>query len=134
MTQQNQIYKCEVCGNVVEVLHASSGQLTCCGQAMILIKEKAKEEGREKHLPFAKKLSAQVCHGGDGLQVQIGETIHPMEPEHYIEWIEIITADGKRGKKFLKPGEKPEVEFHTRSHIKELRTYCNIHGLWKITL
>ena len=134
MAKLNQIYKCNVCGHIIEVLHEGAGTLTCCEQAMQLITEKAKDEGLEKHLPVIKKLSAKVCKGGDGIIVQIGSTLHPMEDKHYIEWIEIKTIDNKVGKKFLKPGNEPKVEFHTRMQIIEVRAYCNIHGLWKLTV
>jgi len=132
MTQKNQIYKCEICGNIVEVLHEGAGELVCCGQPMKLIKEKVKDDGLEKHLPVVELLPANVCKEGDGIKVKIGETPHPMEPEHYIEWIEIKTADDKIGKKFLKPGDKTEAEFNTRSKVVEVRAYCNVHGLWKL--
>lgn len=134
MTTKGQIYKCSVCGNVVEVLFAGGGELVCCGKPMELMEEKVKEEGTEKHLPVVEKLEAKVCKGGDGLIVRVGANPHPMEEKHYIEWIEVLTVDGKRGKKFLSPGDKPEAEFHNRTEIKEVRAYCNIHGLWKLTL
>ena len=134
MTKRNQIYKCSVCGNMVEVLHGGQGELTCCNQAMTLLGENTTEQGQEKHLPVAEKLSAQVCKEGDGLKVKVGEVAHPMDADHFIEWIEIITVDNKRGKKFLQPGDVPEAEFHTRAQIKEVRAYCNLHGLWKTAL
>ena len=56
MTQRSQIYKCEVCGNIVEVLHEGGGELVCCGQPMKLFEEKTEEEGlTEKHLPVIEK-------------------------------------------------------------------------------
>lgn len=134
MTKQYQVYRCSVCGNVIEVLWAGGGQLVCCGQPMILMEAKAKDEGQEKHLPVVIKLEAKVCRGGDGYIVKVGAIPHPMEEKHYIEWVEIITADGKRGKKYLQPGDKPEVEFHFRAKAVAFRAYCNIHGLWQLTL
>ena len=131
MTKDNQIYKCNVCGNIVEVLHTGVGQLVCCNQSMELLEEKIKNDGLEKHVPVIEELPANVCQGKDGVKIKIGEIEHPMEENHYIEWIEIIPVDGKRGKKFLKPGDKPEVEFYTRQKIIGIRAYCNIHGLWK---
>ena len=82
-------------------------------------------------MPIIEELPANVCRGKDGLKITVGEVAHPMDEDHYIEWIEIITSDGKRGKKFLKPGDKPEVEFYTRMEITGARAYCNLHGLWK---
>jgi len=98
---------------------------------MELQEEKTKEEGLEKHMPVIEELPANVCQGKDGVKIKVGETEHPMEESHYIEWIEIITEEGKSGKKFLKPGEKPEVEFYTRKEVIGARAYCNVHGLWK---
>lgn len=132
MTQKNQIYKCEICGNVVEVLHTGVGELVCCGQPMKLLNEKTKEEGQEKHLPVIEELPAKTCREKDGVNIKIGETEHLMVEDHYIEWIEIITEDGKRGKRFLEPGEKAEVEFYTRMKVVGARAYCNVHGLWKL--
>jgi len=131
MTELNQIYKCNVCGNVVEVLHTGAGQLVCCGKPMELLPETLEDEGQEKHLPVMEELPANVCKGKDGVLIKIGEVPHPMEESHYIEWIEIETADRKRGKKFLKPTDKPEAEFNARSQVVSARAYCNVHGLWK---
>lgn len=122
MTELKQIYKCNVCGNIVEVLHTGVGQLVCCGQHMELKEEKTEEEGQEKHLPVIEKTEK-------GVKVKVGSVEHPMEDEHYIEWIQII-ADGKSCRKFLKPGDKPEAKFETKEKV-EAREYCNVHGLWK---
>ncbi len=127
----NQVYKCEVCGNVVEVVHIGAGELVCCGQPMTLLAAKTKDEGLEKHVPVIEELPANLCQGKDGVLIKVGAVPHPMEEKHYIEWIEIITEDGKRGKKFLKPGDKPQAEFYTRKKVIGARIYCNIHGLWK---
>jgi superoxide reductase len=123
MTTQKQIYKCNVCGNIVEVLYAGAGQLVCCGQPMELLKEKTEDIGQEKHVPVIEKSGTRV-------RVKVGSVPHPMEEKHYIEWIEII-ADGRSYRKFLKPGSKPEAEFEIRVEKIEVREYCNIHGLWK---
>ena len=134
MTQKKQIYKCYICGNIIEVLHSGVGELVCCGKPMILMDSKEKEEGIEKHLPAIEELPANVCSGKDGFQIKIGEMEHPMEENHYIEWIEINTVDGKSGKNFLKPGDKPESVFQTRNEVKSTRAYCNIHGLWLLEI
>ncbi len=131
MTKLKEIYKCNICGNVTEVLHTGVGELVCCGQPMELLEEKMKEEGTEKHLPVIEELPANMCQGKDGFRIRIGEEDHPMEENHYIEWIEINASDGKSGKKFLKPNEKPEALFYTRKSIVSVRAYCNVHGLWK---
>ncbi len=131
MTKEKGIYKCKICENIIEVLHQGVGQLVCCGEEMEKLEEKEKEEGNEKHLPVIEELPPNVCQGKDGFVIKIGEEEHPMEENHYIEWIEINTSDGKSGKKFLKPGEKPESKFYTRMNVTFVRAYCNVHGLWK---
>jgi len=123
MTAQKQIYRCNVCGNIVEVLHVGEGELVCCGQPMELLQAKTADVGKEKHVP--------VIEAGDaGVKVKVGDVPHPMEEKHYIEWIEVIT-DGDGCRQFLKPGDKPEAEFDVRSKKVAAREYCNIHGLWK---
>ncbi len=131
MTEKKQIYKCVVCENITEVLHEGVGELVCCGKPMRLVETKQKEEGVEKHLPVMEELPGNVCQGKDGVRVRVGEEEHPSSEDHYIEWIEINTKDGKSGKKFLNPGEKPETVFYTRINVKSVRIYCNIHGLWE---
>ncbi len=130
MTEKNKIYKCSLCGNVVEVLHTGIGELVCCGESMVLLKEKTQNEGQEKHLPVMEKLPEDVCRGGDGYRIKVGEISHPMEDEHFIEWIEVRTDDEKIGKKYLKPSDSTEVEFYTKKKINQVRVYCNVHGLW----
>ena len=122
MTELRQIYKCNICGNIVEVLHAGVGELVCCGQPMELLTEKTTDVGLEKHVPVIEKTTK-------GIKVKVGSIPHPMEQKHHIEWIEII-ADGRVYRKFLKPGDMPEADFETTDKI-EAREYCNIHGLWK---
>jgi len=131
MTKLLQIYKCSVCGNIVEVVHASTGELVCCGKPMVLQEENTTDAAVEKHVPVVEVLPPNVCQGVDGVKVKIGEEEHPMTEEHYIEWIEIQVEDGRTGKKYLKPGDKPEVIFQTRKKVIEVRAYCNLHGLWK---
>lgn len=123
MAELKQIYKCNVCGNIVEVLHAGVGELVCCEQPMELLKEKTEDVGLEKHVPVVEKTET-------GIKVKIGSVPHPMEEKHYIEWVEII-ADGTTCRKFLKPGDKPEAEFEIKAEKIEAREYCNVHGLWK---
>ena len=123
MTKRLEIYKCEVCGNIVEVLHEGKGELVCCGQPMKIFKENTVDAAKEKHVPVIEKTS-------DGFKVKIGSVAHPMEEKHYIEWIEII-ADGKAYRKFLKPGDVPKAVFCIQAQEITAREYCNIHGLWK---
>jgi superoxide reductase len=121
----NEVYKCLVCGNIVEAVHAGGGTLVCCGQEMILQEENTTDGAVEKHVPVVER-------EGSTVKVKIGEAPHPMEDSHYIEWIEII-ADGISYKKFLKPGDAPEAEFVVPETAGEIvvREYCNLHGLWK---
>jgi superoxide reductase len=123
MTDSMQVYKCNLCGNIVEVLHPGPGQLICCGQPMILMKEKKEDAGQEKHLPVA----ADDAHG---MKVSVGSIPHPMEGEHYIEWIEVIEECGKIHRAFLNPGDAPEGLFDVCCDVKEVRSYCNVHGHW----
>ena len=123
MTEKLQVYKCRICGNIVNVLHSGVGQLVCCGQPMELLAEHTEEQGKEKHVPVVEKTQK-------GVKVKIGSVPHPMEEKHYIEWIEVITEAGTHIA-FLKPGEKPEAEFECAEKILKVREYCNIHGLWK---
>lgn len=123
MTEQNQVYKCNVCGNIVQVLHAGKGELVCCGQPMELLKEKTEDQGMEKHVPVIEKTDA-------GIKVKVGSVPHPMEEKHFIEWIEVI-ADGKSYRQFLKPGDAPEAEFEIKANNITAREHCNVHGLWK---
>lgn len=122
MTERLQIYKCEICGNIVEVLHSGRGQLVCCGQPMRLIMEKTEDVGKEKHVPVVEKTDR-------GIKVKVGSIPHPMEEKHYIEWIEVKTDTGVF-RKFLKPLDKPETEFDIKVEKFQVREYCNIHGLW----
>jgi len=124
MIQKGQVYKCNVCGNIVEVLYAGGGQLVCCGQPMQLLEEKTQDEGKEKHVPVIEEKP-------QGIKVKVGSIPHPMEEAHYIQWIEVITQAGSF-RKFLNPGQMPEAEFPvSKEEILAVREYCNIHGLWR---
>jgi len=123
MAERLEVYKCEVCGNIVEVLHGGEGELVCCGQPMKLMKENTVDAAKEKHVPVIEKVDG-------GFKVKVGSVAHPMEEKHYIEWIEII-ADGKVYRKFLKPGDKPEAVFKIDAAKVTAREYCNLHGQWK---
>jgi superoxide reductase len=123
MAEKLEIYKCELCGNIVEVLHGGKGELVCCGQPMKLFKENTVDAAKEKHVPVVEKTA-------DGFNVKVGSVPHPMEEKHYIEWIEII-ADGEAYRYFLKPGEAPEATFKIAAGQVTAREYCNLHGLWK---
>ena len=123
MTEKLQIYKCAVCGNIAEMVHAGAGQMVCCGQPMTLFKENITDAAKEKHVPVVEKTA-------EGLKVKVGSVPHPMDQNHYIEWIEVI-ADGKAYRQFLSPGESPEASFAIKAEKAVAREYCNLHGLWK---
>lgn len=123
MAKQLEIYKCEACGNIVEVTHGGQGELVCCGQPMKLMQPGTVDAAKEKHVPVIEKTEA-------GFKVSVGSVAHPMEDKHYIEWIELI-ADGKTLRQFLKPGQAPEAEFCIQASQVAAREYCNVHGLWK---
>jgi superoxide reductase len=123
MTKKLQIYKCEICGNMVEMIHEGIGQLVCCGQPMKFYEENTVDASQEKHVPVVEKTEG-------GFKVKVGSVPHPMEEKHYIEWIEVI-ADGKAYRQFLKPGDAPETVFMINASAITAREYCNLHGVWK---
>lgn len=122
MLQANQIYKCSVCGNVVELIRVGRGELVCCGQPMELMEANTADGAGEKHVPVVEKTAT-------GLKVKIGAAPHPMEASHYIEWIQVL-ADGQSYRQFLRPGQAPEAEFPLSAEQVTAREYCNLHGLW----
>ncbi len=122
MAKQLEVYKCEICGNIVEVLHAGPGALVCCNANMLLMKENTVDASKEKHVPV-------IEIGPQSITVKVGSVPHPMEEKHYIEWVELI-ADDKVYRHFLKPGEKPEATFAVTAKKVTAREYCNLHGHW----
>jgi superoxide reductase len=118
-----QIYKCEICGHMVEIIHEGIGQLVCCGQPMKHYEENTVDASQEKHVPVIEKVEG-------GFKVKVGSVPHPMEEKHYIEWIEVI-ADGKAYRQFLKPGDAPEAVFLISASEVTAREFCNLHGVWR---
>ncbi len=118
-----QISKCRECGNIVESIHAGDGSMECCGKPMDILKENTTDAAEEKHVPVIEKID-------DGFKVAVGSVAHPMEENHYIEWIELI-ADGKAYRQFLNPGDSPVAEFMLSADKVTAREHCNLHGLWK---
>ena len=124
MKKLNEVYKCEICGNIVELINVGGGELVCCGQPMNLLEEKSEDSSTEKHVPF-------IIKENDKVTVKVGEnTEHPMMEKHYIQWIELL-ADGKVYRRFLNPDDKPEAVFYLKADKVSAREYCNLHGLWK---
>ena len=123
MAERYQIYKCDLCGNIVEVVHGGAGELVCCGQPMELFAENTVDAAKEKHVPVVEKIDG-------GYKVKVCSVAHPMEEKHYIEFVEII-ADGKVYRQYLNPGDTPEAFFAIDADRVTAREYCNLHGLWK---
>jgi superoxide reductase len=123
MANKQEIYKCEICGNIVEVFHGGEGALVCCEQEMVLLQANTVDAAREKHVPVIEKK-------GNTYTVKVGSVPHPMEEKHYIEFIELIT-EARIYHAFLKPGKAPEASFDINGKVLEARAYCNIHGLWR---
>ncbi len=125
MATRLEVYKCDLCGNIVEVMHGGPGALVCCGQDMKQMKENTVDAAQEKHVP--------VIEMGQGkITVKVGSVAHPMEESHYIEWIELI-ADDKVYRQYLNPGEAPEATFNISASKVTAREYCNLHGQWAAT-
>jgi len=122
-TKKLQIYKCNICGNIVEVIHTGAGELVCCGQPMELLVENTTDAAQEKHVPVIEKVDG-------GIKVAVGSVAHPMEEDHFIEWIEVL-VDGKAYRQFLNPGEAPEAFFSVEGEEITAREFCNLHGFWK---
>ena len=122
MPKRYEVYKCSVCGNIVEVAHSGAGALVCCGKNMDLMSENTVDAATEKHVPVIVKEDGKIT-------VKVGDVAHPMEAAHYIEWIELL-ADDKIYRKYLKPGETPEATFNVSAQKVTAREYCNLHGHW----
>lgn len=122
MAKVLEVYKCEHCGNIVEVIHTGTAPLVCCGEPMKQMVENTVDAAKEKHVPVV-----EICDGC--VKVKVGSVAHPMEEKHYIEWIEVI-ADGKAYRQFLQPGAAPEAIFNITAAQLTVREYCNLHGLW----
>ena len=118
-----QVYKCGICGNIIEVLHKGKPALVCCGEPMKLFEENTTDAAREKHVPVAEQ-------SGNTMTVKVGSTAHPMEDKHYIEWIQVVAGE-KAYRQFLRPGHKPEAMFEIHEDDVTIRAYCNLHGLWR---
>ncbi len=129
MTDKAQVYKCDVCGIIVEVMQDGGGELFCCGEPMACQQEQTADSAVEKHVPFIEKVEG-------GYKVRIGQNAaHPMEEKHYIQWIELIAGD-RRCRVMLNPGDAPEAYFACDEQCCQggslsAREYCNVHGLWK---
>ena len=124
--EKNEVYKCSICGNIIEVTHVGGGTLVCCGKEMNKLEANTVEASQEKHLPVVEILT-------DKIVVKIGSVPHPMEEAHFIEWVELVCQD-KIYRKYLTPGMDPIAEFCNVENVKAVREYCNLHGLWQTNL
>ena len=122
MAEKLGVYRCELCGNIAEVLHGEDPSMSCCGQEMTLLVANSVDAAREKHVPVVEKIEG-------GYLVKVGSVAHPMEEKHYIEWVE-LNADGMVMRKFLKPGDTPEATFLVDADTVTAKEYCNLHGFW----
>ncbi|MDI9436517.1 MAG: desulfoferrodoxin [Euryarchaeota archaeon] len=126
MAEKCAVYRCQVCDHVIEVLHDGEGELVCCQVPMTLLVERNDDTGQEKHVPVLEKTDS-------GFLVKVGEVAHPMEDEHCIDWIE-VQADGRIYRQPLEAGDQPQAHFDLDLDQVEqitLRSFCNIHGLWR---
>lgn len=123
MAERLEVYKCEACGNIIEVLHGGAGALVCCGEEMASLTENTVDAAKEKHVPVIEKVDG-------GVKVKVGDVPHPMEEKHWIEFVELI-VDDKVYRQFLNPGETPEAFFPVEGENLTAREFCNLHGLWK---
>ena len=126
MAEKLEVYKCEACGNIVEVLQGGEGALICCKNPMVLLNENTVDAAKEKHVPVIEKTDG-------GFLVKVGSVAHPMLEEHWIQWIELL-ADGVSYRKFLNPGDAPEALFCIKANAVSAREMCNLHGHWKATI
>jgi len=122
-TEKSQVYACGVCGNTIEIVRPGAGALVCCGVPMDRLAENTVDAAQEKHVPVIEKVDG-------GVRVSVGSVPHPMEANHFIEWIEVI-ADGKRYRQYLEPGQEPAAVFPIEAEGIAARESCNLHGLWK---
>ena len=125
--KNTKFYICSHCRNIVEMVYDTDIKLFCCGTEMKELVPNTAEASGEKHLP-----AVQVSDGK--VEVNVGSIDHPMEETHWIEWVQLVT-DRSSYRKFLKPGQAPNVKFHLDGE-KPLAVfaYCNLHGLWKTEL
>jgi superoxide reductase len=123
MAARLDVFKCEVCGQIIEVVHAAGGTLVCCGRPMAKLDENTVDAAKEKHVPVVEKIDG-------GFKVKVGEVAHPMEEKHFIEWIELVAGE-KAYRQFLKAGDAPEAIFKIEADSPTARAYCNVHGHWK---
>ena len=123
MAKSHKAYKCEACGNIVFVLNAAAPEIECCGAEMVELVPNTTDAAVEKHVPAVEKTA-------DGFKITVGSVTHPMDADHYIQWITFVADDGITYRKFLQPGEAPEMIIKTDAAGGKAYEYCNKHGLW----
>ena len=115
-------YRCEICGNMIALIKNGGGPLVCCGQPMIKLEPNTTDASKEKHVPV-------IIRENGKIKVAVGSILHPMLPEHHIEWIALDTGD-RTEIAYLEPGMEPKAEFND-ARTGTIYEYCNLHGLWK---
>ena len=121
---EKKVYVCEICGNLIGMIHSSGVNVVCCGKKMTELEAGVVEASREKHIPVA-------TVNGNNVDVVIGSVAHPMSEEHFIGWVYLETTKGGQ-RKVLNPGDEPKVTFALADEKPvAVYAYCNLHGLWK---
>ena len=121
--KRSQVYYCEICGTVAEILEPGRAPIVHCGVPMVLLEEMTEGEGAEKHVPVIEKIDG-------GYKVTVGKVEHPMSRSHFIGFIDLI-HDGHVSRHYLEPGADPVATFMTDAKQVAARAWCNLHGLWK---
>lgn len=118
-------YYCKHCGKVIAIVKNTPVPTICCGEAMVELVPGVTDAATEKHVPV-------IQIDGSVVTVSVGQVAHPMQEEHYIEWILLQTDKGIQ-KKWLKPGDDPKAVFALSEGEKVIAAYeyCNLHKLWK---
>ncbi len=122
---EQKFYKCAHCGKIIAVVKETGVPVMCCGQKMDELVPNTTDAAQEKHVPV-------IEVAGNIVTVTVGSVLHPMQPEHYIEWISLHTKQGNQRKE-LKPGDTPKAVFALvdGDEVESAYAYCNLHGLWK---
>jgi len=129
MAEKLDMYKCDDCGMIIQVIIEGDGKLVCCDEEMeLLVPHGLSDEMlNEKHIPVFVKSDTE-----EGGEIRIGSMPHPMIPEHYIMFAEAIAPDKSHFKlKYLNPGDEPKMLLKHSLDKISAKIYCNLHGLWE---
>ena len=125
MSMRQRFFICPHCGNIVAMVKDSGVPVVCCGEKMKELTPGTSDASVEKHVPV-------YTVEGDTVRVTVGSVPHPMQPEHFIEWVSLQTKAGNQ-RKALAPGQEPKVCFRLceGDEVEAVYAYCNLHSLWK---